>query len=187
MAQKLRKDLADGETERLSDYNSIMKGIHLAIKGIRKEVKDIQKSTSGMLGNFAQDREGASAAWNKMQSTIAQLRKTGTVIPAKEAVKKVEKKEVIIETSVDAQKAAPVEAIKETPVIIEPKTEPKPEMVLSLEDKVLNFINKHPKGVKVSEMEEPLGETRMKLGFASKNLLDEGKVQKIDNFYFPNK
>jgi len=52
---------------------------------------------------------------------------------------------------------------------------------------VLDFIAKHPKGVKVSEMEEALGETRMKLGYIAKVLLDEGKVQKIENIYFPLK
>ena len=37
-AQKLHKDLAKGEVERISDYNGVMKGIHAAIKGIQKEV-----------------------------------------------------------------------------------------------------------------------------------------------------
>ena len=58
---------------------------------------------------------------------------------------------------------------------------------MTLEEKVLDYINKHPLGVKISEMEEPLGETRMKLGFIAKALLEEGKVQKIENVYFPIK
>ena len=68
----------------------------------------------------------------------------------------------------------------------QPNVESKDVPPNTLEDKVLNFINKHPiKGVKISEMEGPLGETRMKLGFIAKVLLDEGKVKKIENFYFP--
>ena len=56
----------------------------------------------------------------------------------------------------------------------------------NLEDKVLNYINEHPiNGVKISEMEGPFGETRMKLGYLAKVLLEEGKVKKIENFYFP--
>ena len=58
---------------------------------------------------------------------------------------------------------------------------------MTLEEKVLDYINRHPMGVKISEMEQPLGETRMKLGFTAKVLLDEGKVQKMDNVYFPLK
>ena len=177
MARMLRKDLDKGETERHNDYNAIMKGIHLAIKGIRKEVKDIQKSTAGMLGDFSNDREQGSAEWNKMQEAIAQLRKTGVVTPQKEVVRKVEKKEVKTET--------PVLAVTEIPVAAKPVVDSKPAVSMTLEEKVLFYISKHPKGVKISEMENPLGETRMKIGYVAKNLLDEGKVQKIDNIYFP--
>jgi uncharacterized protein YicC (UPF0701 family) len=178
-AQKLRKDLANGETTRLNDYKGLMKDIHTSIKGIRREVKDIQKASSGMIGDYAQDRSQGAAEWNKMQDAIAQLRKTGVVKPSKEVVGKAEKKEVKIET--------PVEAVKETPVDVQPKAEPKPEVPMTLEEKVLGYINRHPLGVKVSEMEEPLGETRMKIGLVAKALLEEGKVQKMDNIYFPFK
>ena len=181
MAQKLRKDLANGETERLSDYNGIMKGIHSSIKGIQKEVKGIQKFTADMLGDLSQNREQASDMWNKMQDAMAQIRKTGVVTPLKQVVKKVEKKEAKKEAPVEAVKEPPVEIVKETPV----KAEPKPVVLMTLEEKILDFINKHPKGVRISEMEEPLGETRMKLGFISKNLLNEGKVLKIENIYYP--
>ena len=204
MALKLRKDLANGEVERLNDYNGIMKGIHVAIKGIRKEVKDIQKATAGMLGDLLQGRGQASAEWNKMQDTMAQIRKTGVVTPPKEVVRKAEKKEVKIETpvkavnevlvkeeqtitsfpietAVEAVKEPPVEIVKETTV----KAGPKPVVPMTLEEKVLDFINKHPTGARILEMEKPLGETRMKLGFIAKNLLNEGKVLKIENIYYP--
>jgi hypothetical protein len=57
--------------------------------------------------------------------------------------------------------------------------------MMTLEERVLEFINKHPGGVRISEMEEPFGETRMKLGFIAKCLLDKGLIQKIDSFYYP--
>lgn len=56
---------------------------------------------------------------------------------------------------------------------------------MSLEEKVENYINSHPDGVRIVDMEEPFGETRMKLGYVAKKLLDEGKVQKQDNLYYP--
>jgi len=58
---------------------------------------------------------------------------------------------------------------------------------MTLEEKVLDFINKHPNGLRISEMEQPLGETRMKLGFTAKALLEDEKVQKLENIYFPIK
>jgi hypothetical protein len=180
MAQNLQKDLAKGEVERIKEYNGIMKGIHAAIKGIQKEVKEVQKATSGMLKNYANDREGAVAEWNKMQVAIAKIRKTGVVEQPKQAEKKESKAKVAVEQ-------APVEAVEETPVAVEAKVEAKAEIPMTLEEKVLDYINKHPKGVRISEMEVPLGETRMKLGFTAKTLLEDGKVQKIENAYFPIK
>lgn len=175
MAQKLQKDLAKGEVERLSDYKGVMKEIHAAIKGIQKEVKEVQKATSGMLGSYANDREGAATAWNNMHDAIAKIRQSGNVEP----IQVTEKKEVKVEIV--------VEPVIETPIEVQPKAEPTSTIPMTLEEKVLAYINKHPNGLRISEMEQPLGETRMKLGFVAKALLEEGKVQKLDNIYFPIK
>jgi len=202
MAQKLRKDLANGETSRLKEYSAIMKGIHQSIKGIQKEVKDIQKATFGILDDLLNNRVQASASWAKMQNDMAQIRQTGVGSPSKEPIAKKEKKKVVAkempveaklnevtiaeETVVQSPIVMPVEVMTKEIREDQPNVESKEVPPNTLEDKVLNFINKHPiKGVKISEMEGPLGETRMKLGFIAKVLLDEGKVKKIENFYFP--
>jgi len=178
MAQRLQKDLAKGETVRLNDYNALMKGIHSAIKDIQKEVKVIQKASVGLITDYAQDRSQGIANWNHMQDEITQLRKETGVESAMDEIEiSGNKKEVTIETQ--------AEAASETLVEIQPEVEPKPEAPMKLDDKVLNYINSHKNGVRVSEMEEPLCETRMKLGFTAKALLEEGKVQKIENIYYP--
>ncbi len=212
MAQTLKKDLASGEASRLGNYKGLMNDIHKSIKGIRKEVKEIQNNSNTLISDYAQDRSQGAAEWDKMQDTIAQLRKTGVVKPAKVAAVKAEKKkELNIETPVEKVKEAivveepivttsipipppveivpqvPVEAVKETPAEVPQKPKQKAVTPMTLEEKVLDYISKHPMGVKISEMEEPLGETRMKLGFIAKALLEEGKVQKMDNVYFPIK
>jgi len=133
-----------------------------------------------MLEDLSDERVQASAEWNKMEETMAQIRKTGIAKPPKEAVRKAEKKiEVKVEIPVEVEKKILME---EKPIAITA-----PEETKTLDKRILDYINKHPKGVKISEMEEPLGETRMKLGFIAKALLDEGKVQKMDNIYFPIK
>ncbi|MEI6049042.1 MAG: hypothetical protein WCS03_09110 [Bacteroidota bacterium] len=177
MAQKLRKDLANGEAARMGEYNDLMKEIHLALKGISKEVNEIKKSTAGMLGDLLNNREQASAMWGNMQTAMTQIRKTGFVSTPKEAVKKAEKKVEKMDIPFEIAKGIQVKA--------QPKKEPKQEIPMTLEEKIIDYINKHPNGVKISEMEEPLGVIRMKLGFAAKNLLNEGKVQKVENVYFP--
>ena len=220
MAQKLRKDLASGEASRMNQYKGLMKDIHASIKGIRKEVKDIEKASAEMVGGYASERTQGAAEWNKMQDTIAQLRKTGVVKPAKaekkkptvseapvEPVKKAEIKQEPVKVTAPPVEVEPIKdivtqveppvtllqiepevaVVKEEQVAAPPKVKIKAVVPMTLEEKVLDYINRHPMGVKISEMEQPLGETRMKLGFTAKVLLDEGKVQKMDNVYFPLK
>jgi hypothetical protein len=153
----------------MREYHGIMKGIHDDIKGIMNDVKKIQHETTEMIGDYSQNRVQAQAEWGKMQDAIATIRKKG-IKAAPEPARKVEKKEVVREKPIVEEKKAAI---------------PVPEVIMTLEEKVLDYINKHPKGVKIAEMEEPLKETRMKLGFTAKNLLDNGKVLKVENVYYP--
>lgn len=54
-----------------------------------------------------------------------------------------------------------------------------------MEETVRKFINSQPNGVKISEMEETLRQSRLRLGYVTRKLLNEGKVVKIDNKYYP--
>ncbi len=55
---------------------------------------------------------------------------------------------------------------------------------MNLETQIYNFIRLHKNGVLISEIEQNLGINRMRIGFATNNLLHEGKLKKIDNKYF---
>ena len=204
IAKAMRNDLANnqikikkGEAARLIDFNVVFKGISEAINGIGIEVIEIQKATTGMIDGYSKDRSEAAAEWSKMQETIAQIKKTGLVKPAIKKEKKAEKTtefsteetkeiratDIAVEKSIETPaEVTTFEEVKENPVNI---TEQKD--TLTVEERIIDYINKHPKGVKISEMEKPLGETRMKLGYLAKNLLDAGKVQKVENVYFPIK
>lgn len=168
MASNLHKDLAKSEVERLSNFNAIMKEIQDGIDGICKEVKGIQKASAGLIGNYAKDRSAAAATWEKMSETLSQLRNKTTSIP-----KPISIKPETVQVNLEDQ-----EPIFSTGVA-------KQEGVHSIEENVLSYINKHPKGVKVLDMEEPLGMNRMRLGVVAKNLLENHKVLKVDNMYFP--
>jgi len=54
-----------------------------------------------------------------------------------------------------------------------------------MEELVKDFINQQPNGVKISEMEICLKQSRLRLGYVTRKLLNEGKVLKIENKYFP--
>jgi len=190
MAKAMRQDLANnakkiaqGEEQRLSDYKPILKGIQETINGIRKEVNTLQKSTSTMLSDLTKDRGEGAAEWSKMQAAIAQIRKSGVMKTTEKKEKAPEKKkEVVPEKKAEKIIEKPVKAPEPQPVA---KKVAKPAPELSLEDKVLALVNAKPNGIKVADMEGPVGETRMKIGYVAKKLLDDGKVLKVDNLYFP--
>jgi hypothetical protein len=175
VAQKLQKDLANGEMRGIGDYNGILKGIYAVTKGIRVEVKEVQKTTSGILENYSNDLESTANEWDIKQKSIDQIRKTEVIERPKAVEINVLKAEIIAEPIMEAQ------------VNAQPKEIPRLVAPLTLKKKVLDIINKHPNGLRISEMEQPLGETRMKLGFIAKSLLEEGKIQKLENIYFPIK
>jgi hypothetical protein len=54
-----------------------------------------------------------------------------------------------------------------------------------MEEIVQSFINSQPNGVKLAEMEESLRQSRLRLGYVTRKLLNEGKVIKVENKYYP--
>lgn len=54
-----------------------------------------------------------------------------------------------------------------------------------MEELVQKYINSQPNGVKIAEMEETLRQSRLRLGYVTRKLLNEGKVVKVDNKYYP--
>jgi gas vesicle protein len=207
MADELRENLEKGEADRLKTFNDMMGNIHKDInqietyvanklkefsdahagmseelkKMLAKYVDDMVKATKNLMGDiqnrqkernaevadlleaFKTEREEMAANWQALTAKMAKKRGIKPKVEAEVKVRPVK------------------EAIKE--VIEEEEEEVTPEM--DLDEKMLQFIKKHPKGVRVGDMEETLGVVRMRLGVIAKKLLEEGKVRKEGNMYFP--
>jgi len=183
MADNLKESLEKGETDRLKDFKDMMGYITKGIKEIENYVanklkefhdthadmskelkKDLDKYVAGIVSetkklmkDYEGERKKMATNWQSMAATMAKKR---GIMPKVEAEVKVRPVE---------------EAIEEEEVT--------PEM--DLDEKVLQFIDKHPEGVRVGDMEEPLGVARMRLGVIAKKLLEEGKVRKEGTMYFP--
>jgi len=54
-----------------------------------------------------------------------------------------------------------------------------------MEELVEKYINSNSNGVQIAEMEQTLQQSRLRLGYVTRKLLNEGRVQKIDNKYYP--
>jgi len=175
----LKEDLEKGETDRLNAFKDMMENIQKCIKDIEtytadklKEFsdartdmseelkKELVKANRNLLKGYADERERMAAEWQKMVVTIAGKKVSGPKPVERIVKKKAEKAEIKTAEEVT-------------------------EETRSLEERILEIISEHPEGMRVGEMEEPLETPRMKLGVITKKLLDEGKVRKEDQFYFP--
>lgn len=50
---------------------------------------------------------------------------------------------------------------------------------------VQRLIASQPNGVKIAEMEKSLRQSRLHIGYITKVLVEEGKIRKIENKYYP--
>lgn len=173
MSLDIRRDLTNGEKARIKEYNDIIGDIQGDIKRIKNEVLQFRNAAADMLNNFAKERKDAAAEWNNMESAIAEIKRTA-----------------VEEQSNTSEQAAinlvdPDENLHNALEVDQEKEKVTSEVEISLDEKVLDFINSCPQGVKISELEKSLGETRIKLGLAAKGLWESGKVEKIEKSYFP--
>jgi hypothetical protein len=172
MAADLRKTLAKEEADRLKENVNLMNQFQAEDKDRIAEGKDRNKEVLDLLKEFSTEREKMAASW---QALTAAMAKKSSIKPKVAADVKVRPVKEVIE----------VKEVKEVKEAAEEIKEDKPSSEMDLEGKVLGFIRRHPEGVRVGEMEEPLGVLRMRLGVIAKVLLEKGKVRKEENVYFP--
>lgn len=133
-------------------------------KSLTRYVNDLARDVSRLLHSYGTDMKKGGKSWNRMSSALSGLRMK-TTVPSVEVKGKTSTVQEAIEKEVPEQK----EAIPEAEV----------------EGRVLDYINTHPEGIKVGNMEMALGLPRMKLGMKAKKLLEEGRVRKEANVYYP--
>lgn len=171
MANSLKDELNDGNFTRIKEYQDTM-------QNIRNEIKFINDFTHQLLDDFRSENVQMGNSWMNFSQQMANMRNK-VEVPQKQEPVKLQKPE---NKKPKLKKENQIEGEKVKAVKNETKIQQKQETV---EEKVFDFINAHPKGVKVSEMEEPIGEQRMRLGYVAKRLLEKGKVRKLENVYYP--
>jgi hypothetical protein len=170
--QKSREELSQSDAERLNNFNVVF-------TGLQNRVQEIQKYVNNFIDEFSTDRKQAAATWEKLAEAIANIGKASVAIDTEPIVDEPAGVSIAITTEPIVDEPAGEVAAEDAPAAIEPQKE------LTLEEKVLNYLSGHKSGIKISDMEAPLGETRMRIGFITKKLLEEGKVHKVENLYYP--
>jgi hypothetical protein len=175
MARQLKKDIDIAKKDKLNEYKDLMVEIQITIKGIHQVVLEIEDASIMLIGDLAHSRELGASKGETIQNAINEFKKTTHDENSKELSLKTQKSV----TSAELHKEIPDDNLA--------KMTDKSEFQMNMEEKVLAYIIEQPMGVKVSEMEKPLGVSRMKIGYTAKVLLEKGKLQKLDNVYFPKK
>ena len=159
MAAELKETFKQAEADRLKAEADRIKVFGSMKNEIQAEQEKRNKEVADLLKVLNTEREKMSASWQKLNAAMAKRRSGKPTVEAEVKVSPV---------------AEAIEELKED--------EASPE---ELEEKVLEFIERHPEGVKAGDMEEPLGVPRMRLGLVAKGLLKRGKVRREGNIYFP--
>jgi len=162
MSEELKKELAKYVNDLVNATKKLTGDIQARQKERNAGVADLLAEATNLLQAFKTEREKMAANW---QALTAKMAKKRGIKPEVEVGLKVRPVEEAVE-EVEAEEAAPE---------------------ITLEDRVLEFIERHPEGVRVSDMEEALGVPRQRLGKIAKTLLDKDKVRKEENLYFPLK
>jgi hypothetical protein len=174
MAEELKNKLLQSRTDLSASDVKRMKDFDQSMGAIRNRVSEIQSSIANLINNLSADRMQAAAEWQGLSDAIAQIKNSSTTPP----------KSAPVATPKDVEPKKEEEIIEKEPEKEKKQTFDFPKD-MSLEEKVIMYVNAHPEGVKVSDMEEPLGEQRMRIGYVSKKLMDGGKLTKLENAYFP--
>lgn len=188
-SEELRKELAKGETDRLNSFKSMMEENRKRIGEIHERVKEIETYVENKLKEFHDDHADMSEELKKNLADYVEgiVSETRNLLTGFEDERKRMEANWQDLTAKMADKRG-VEPKVEAEVKVRPVREAVKEKVPpgdGLENKILKFIKKHPKGAKVSDMEVSIGIPRMRLGQVAKRLFDDGKVRKEENLYFP--
>ena len=165
----MMKSLEDSAQDFKRDVQQVM-------RGVRQEHQENAKKVRGQLDHLIEElRQGSEALRNVQRGD------SGKVVPraAKAKKRKVEPEKAPVVVEHDEASVIAAESLVQT---VEEKTVAASE---DLEGQVLEYISNRPEGVRVGDMEEPLGANRMRLGVIAKKLYKSKKVRKEENLYLP--
>jgi hypothetical protein len=153
-----RHDMVKVVQERLSS----------AGQALREAVQEVRDAAQAMVGELVADRRQAHQHW-----TEGLKKKLAPEPVAAEAV-------VATETVVP-----PAAVVEEVAAAVEAPSEVETARPLPLEERVLEVIARRPQGIRLVDIGNELGVDWRSLLGVSRTIVEEDKVERIDNLYYP--
>ncbi len=194
LSDSVEKLLQTFSAERQDMKKARDKSLALMMKSLQDSAQDFRRDVQRIMREGRQEhQENAKKVREQLDHLMVELRQGsealrsvqgedgGKVVSraAKEKKRKVE--------SVNAPVAAEQEdaGVIEAERLVQTVEEKTSAASGDLEGQVLEYIGNHPEGVRIGEMETPLGATRMRLGVIAKKLYESNRLRKEENLYFP--
>lgn len=173
-----RRERGAGQARALQEFhralgNSVEKMLRAFGADHRRMKKAQDESLAALMGEL---RQGSEALRNVQKAGGG--KEVSRVVKAKKKTVEPEKAPIVAEQ----EEVSVIEAESLIQTVEEKTAAPSSE---DLEGLVLEYISSRPEGVRVGDMEEPLGATRMRLGVIAKKLYKSNKVRKEENRYLP--
>lgn len=180
------EDLASVMKSLENSAQDLKRDVQQVMKGVRQERQESAKKVREQLDHLLDELRQGSEALKKVRkggsgdvvSRAAKIKKKKVEPEKVPVVAKQEKASVIkVERSVQTDQ-------KEVEVALHDK-ERENKNSGDLGEQVLEYIINRPQGVRVGDMEKPLGANRMRLGVIAKKLYESNKVRKEGSLYLP--
>ena len=168
------KASTDEMVEELHNAVNDLKGaVSEMVEGFHREDNERKGAVGEMLGDFRRADDERKGAVGEMLGDFGSDRRQAHQIWTQRLKGKI--------------KPEPVRKIKPEAVVEEVKEKPKVEAAPFDEEKVLELISRYPEGIRLIDIGNELGvDWRILIG-PSKSLVDAGRVEKIENMYYPKK
>jgi uncharacterized protein YicC (UPF0701 family) len=171
MGTELRQDLAQSRSGMEAEVAELLKDAEKLVNGFQKA----RKQTGNKLRNdLAQARADSQSQVQGMRSDFRGAQ--------------AEVKADLAEAAIAWQGVAKTKTARSGGAKAVPKEDKKEEVkakVSKLEGKLLAAIKEHRDGISLEGAAQSLGVNRVRLGRASRSLLDKGRILKRDKRYFP--
>ncbi len=165
-----RQDMVKVVQERLSS----------AGQALREAVQEVRDAAQAMVGELVADRRQAHQHWTEgLKKKLAPEAVATAAVVATEAV-------VAAAAVVAAETVVPPAAVvEEVAAAVEAPSEVETARPLPLEKRVLEVIARRPQGIRLVDIGNELGVDWRSLLGVSRTIVEEDKVERIDNLYYP--
>jgi gas vesicle protein len=183
MRAELRRDLAQSRRETRSEVEELQRDLAQSRRETRSEVEELQREAQELVRDLGKARKEMGEELREDLARDKADRRSEVRADLKRAAdawQELARPKLVVELG-----PAEEEREEQAETVAAPMATEAERENLNWEESLLAAIRAHPEGITLTEVAEGFGVAPVVLGRAVRNLLDQGKIQKSRNSYFP--